>query len=40
MLGGEGEEPFTPLHAVITLCISICKGGWSGIPLQQQKGER
>lgn len=40
MVGSEGEEPFTLLHAVITLRISTCKGGWSGIPLQQQKGER
>jgi len=30
MVGGEGEEPFTPLHVVITLCIKTCKGGWSG----------
>ena len=30
MVGGEGEEPFTPLHAVFTLCIKTCKGGWSG----------
>ncbi len=31
MVGGEGKEPFTPLHAVITLCIKTCKGGWNGI---------